>query len=301
MGEFATARVRPQSSQGAIRGFWETAKNSFNRSATSLRLSPEKGFVRSDIEQVILRGDALCFERAWARLLVAEAEVRGVWRSVCRYRARWRTQGHQRAFLFRQAARGRKGGTASGVARRVGTLLEHDRTPWESAGVSRATWYRRGENWRRKSGGEGRETEANTDRLISKPVYPMCYIGPWRRGRCAPPSNPPPRAHAAPSPSSASPRHRTRPREQSRAGRVAGQGRRGGRVAVRAAAPGDGADASASARGQIARIGSNLNQIARWAHTHVDDDIAVVEVLAHLVAIERDLAQLRGRGAGDAG
>ena len=52
---------------------------------------------------------------------------------------------------------------------------------------------------------------------------------------------------------------------------------------------------------QIARIGSNLNQIARWAHTHVDDDLAVVEVLAHLVAIERDLAQLRGRGAGDAG
>ena len=52
---------------------------------------------------------------------------------------------------------------------------------------------------------------------------------------------------------------------------------------------------------QIARIGSNLNQIARWAHTHVDDDLAVVEVLAHLVAIERDLAQLRGLGAGDAG
>ncbi len=52
---------------------------------------------------------------------------------------------------------------------------------------------------------------------------------------------------------------------------------------------------------QIARIGSNLNQIARWAHTHVDDDLAVVEVLAHLVAIERDLAALRVRGAGDAG
>ena len=52
---------------------------------------------------------------------------------------------------------------------------------------------------------------------------------------------------------------------------------------------------------QIARIGSNLNQIARWAHTHVNDDLAVVEVLVHLVAIERDLAQLRVRGAGDAG
>ena len=89
---------------------------------------------------------------------------------------------------------------------------------------------------------------------------------------------------------------------------MAGQGRCGGRVAVRAAAPGDGADTDLEAPAreverertrQIARIGSNLNQIARWAHTHVDDDLAVVEVLAHLVAIERDLAMLRVRG--DAG
>ena len=100
----------------------------------------------------------------WARTLnrefsvpLADAEVRGVWRSVCRYRARWRAQGHQQAFLFRQAARGRKGGTASGVARRAGTALEHDRTPWADLGVSRATWYRRfrgGESGRRKPGGE---------------------------------------------------------------------------------------------------------------------------------------------------
>ena len=51
---------------------------------------------------------------------------------------------------------------------------------------------------------------------------------------------------------------------------------------------------------QIARIGSNLNQIARWAHTHLDD-LAAVEVIAHLVAIERALTALRVRGAGDAG
>ena len=51
---------------------------------------------------------------------------------------------------------------------------------------------------------------------------------------------------------------------------------------------------------QIARIGSNLNQIARWAHIHLDD-LAAVEVLAHLVAIEREVAALRVRGAGDAG
>ena len=48
---------------------------------------------------------------------------------------------------------------------------------------------------------------------------------------------------------------------------------------------------------QVARIGSNLNQIARWANTHLDG-LAAVEVIAHLVAIERELARL---GAGDAG
>ena len=50
---------------------------------------------------------------------------------------------------------------------------------------------------------------------------------------------------------------------------------------------------------QVARIGSNLNQIARWANTHLDD-LAPVEVIAHLVAIERELAALSVRGAGDA-
>ena len=50
---------------------------------------------------------------------------------------------------------------------------------------------------------------------------------------------------------------------------------------------------------QVARIGSNLNQIARWANTHLDD-LAPVEVIAHLVAIERELARLSVRDAGDA-
>ena len=40
---------------------------------------------------------------------------------------------------------------------------------------------------------------------------------------------------------------------------------------------------------QVARIGNNLNQIARWANTHAETDEAV-EVIAHLVAIERDRA-----------
>ena len=40
-------------------------------------------------------------------------EVRSTWRSVCRYRARWRAQGHKQAWLLKQAARGTRGGLAS--------------------------------------------------------------------------------------------------------------------------------------------------------------------------------------------
>ena len=40
---------------------------------------------------------------------------------------------------------------------------------------------------------------------------------------------------------------------------------------------------------QVARIGSNLNQIARWANTYASE-ADVVEVVAHLAAIERTLA-----------
>ena len=78
-----------------------------------------------------------------------ESEVRGIWRSVCRYRARWRVQGHQQAWLWKQAARARKGGliggrkagVVSGVVRLAGSLTE--RQPWADLGVSRRTWYRR--------------------------------------------------------------------------------------------------------------------------------------------------------------
>ena len=71
------------------------------------------------------------------------AEVRGTWRSVCRYRARWRAKGHKQAFLWHQAAVGRLGGAASGVVRRAGTPLEHARAPWADQGISRRTWYYR--------------------------------------------------------------------------------------------------------------------------------------------------------------
>ena len=46
---------------------------------------------------------------------------------------------------------------------------------------------------------------------------------------------------------------------------------------------------------ELARIGSNLNQIARWANTHKGNAEAV-EVLAHLVVIERALDILSVRG-----
>ena len=75
----------------------------------------------------------------WARTInsefavpLADAEVRVTWGSVCRYRARWRVHGHQQSWLWRQAARGRKGGTASGVARLSGSLTE--RQPWAELG-----------------------------------------------------------------------------------------------------------------------------------------------------------------------
>ena len=42
---------------------------------------------------------------------------------------------------------------------------------------------------------------------------------------------------------------------------------------------------------QVARIGSNLNQIARWANT-CKDAAEAAEVVAHLAAIEREIAEL---------
>ena len=45
---------------------------------------------------------------------------------------------------------------------------------------------------------------------------------------------------------------------------------------------------------ELARIGSNLNQIARWANAHKGTAEAV-EVIAHLVAIERALDTLAVR------
>ena len=88
-----------------------------------------------------------------------ESEVRGIWRSVCRYRARWRVQGHQQAWLWKQAARARKGGLIvgrkAGVASRCGAAgwLAHRAATVGRPGrqssdlVSAFPW---GENWVRK-------------------------------------------------------------------------------------------------------------------------------------------------------
>ena len=42
---------------------------------------------------------------------------------------------------------------------------------------------------------------------------------------------------------------------------------------------------------QIARVGNNLNQIARWANTR-KGAVEAIEVIGHLIAIERALAAL---------
>ena len=49
---------------------------------------------------------------------------------------------------------------------------------------------------------------------------------------------------------------------------------------------------------ELARIGANLNQIARWANTFKENAEAV-EIVAHLVAIERALAALAPVGSPD--
>ena len=46
---------------------------------------------------------------------------------------------------------------------------------------------------------------------------------------------------------------------------------------------------------ELARIGSNLNQIARWTNIY-KENAEVVEVVAHLVAIERALDTLAVEG-----
>ena len=52
---------------------------------------------------------------------------------------------------------------------------------------------------------------------------------------------------------------------------------------------------------QIARIGNNLNQLARWANTRASTAEAV-SVIAHLVSFERSLLRLAriGEDGGDA-
>ena len=52
---------------------------------------------------------------------------------------------------------------------------------------------------------------------------------------------------------------------------------------------------------QVARIGSNLNQIARWANTHAEAPDAV-EMIAHLVDIAREVRTIArvGREGDDA-
>ena len=50
---------------------------------------------------------------------------------------------------------------------------------------------------------------------------------------------------------------------------------------------------------ELARIGNNLNQIARWANTH-KGAIEAVEVIGHLIAIKRALTALSPSESTDA-
>ena len=61
------------------------------------------------------------------------------------------------------------------------------------------------------------------------------------------------------------------------------------------------ADAERERTRQVARIGSNLNQLARCANRHTSA-VEAVEVIAYLVAFERELRKLTriGTGGGDA-
>ena len=45
---------------------------------------------------------------------------------------------------------------------------------------------------------------------------------------------------------------------------------------------------------ELARIGSNLNQLARWANTH-KAGLDAVTVITHLTALSRELADVLGR------
>ena len=76
-----------------------------------------------------------------------KGEVLGIVESVCRYRARWRAQGHTDAWLAKQATVGRRGGLAGKGRARAASLFDDMSNealkPWAAAGCSRAWWYRK--------------------------------------------------------------------------------------------------------------------------------------------------------------
>ena len=67
-------------------------------------------------------------------------EVAGLAKSVERYRRSWSAKGRFYTETEREAW-GRALGLRSGLARRKGTPLEHNRQPWEDMGISRSLWY----------------------------------------------------------------------------------------------------------------------------------------------------------------
>ena len=73
---------------------------------------------------------------------MSDNEVAGIAKNVEGYRRTWIEQG--RFYTPEESeAWGGALGLRSGLARRKGTALEHDRAPWEAEGISRAWWYRK--------------------------------------------------------------------------------------------------------------------------------------------------------------
>ena len=138
----------------------------------------------------------------------------------------------------------------------------------------------------------------------TKPVYPMCYIG-LSMGRCPLRTLDTPMSGRAPSRRTVVAHARVTPAELAEwNAKAAAAGVTLSELLRQAmsrtqtwTAPA--MEVERERTRQVARIGSNLNQIARWANTHLDE-MAPVEVIAHLVAIERALAALSAGDAGDA-
>ena len=93
-------------------------------------------------------GDVLAwceaYNATWFPVPLPDLEVKHIAKHVVGYCRRNLASGKTQYGLSQsQSWKGRRGGKMSGASRRKGTPLMTDRTPWETDGISRRTWYRR--------------------------------------------------------------------------------------------------------------------------------------------------------------